>query len=404
MSKRILFVSSVNLTTNPRIYKEIVLATSLGYDVSFVGFKLGNWSDAKDASAREAFPNMNIHYLDATRKHYFQWLYYSVVNFICRFAWRFNKGSILLSAIAHSKRSLQLGHYFNKSKDNYTVVVAHTLAALYPSFLLAKKLGCRFAFDVEDYHPGEWIRSDMHNEKKRRELLLKNMLPGASYISAASGLIAREVEKLVPGVKVIPVLNFFPAGEFVPPSGEIDGKLRLVWFSQNINAGRGLELILTVWPSLRNEFELTLIGKADPEFYDKWLKDCGGIIIREPLHQAELHRTLSLHDIGLAIDVDTVDYNRSLAITNKILAYFQAGLYILATDTPAQTEFINTHPAHGMTAAQLPSSIQEMLQQVSQNREIIRRQKNTRFTRAAVHSWETESAKLKNEWEKLPVL
>lgn len=43
----ILFLTSNNLATNPRLYKELKLAIQEGHQTSLIQYKLGNWSDEK---------------------------------------------------------------------------------------------------------------------------------------------------------------------------------------------------------------------------------------------------------------------------------------------------------------------------------------------------------------------
>ena len=399
----LLLISSVNLTINPRIYKELQLASGLGYQITFIGFNLGNWSDAGDQLIKKKYPGIKFIYLEASRKKYFTWLYFSLLHIFYRFLWKFKKRSVKLSAFAHSKGTKPLLHLLNSllRSDKYDLIVAHTLAALYPSAYIAKKYASNFAFDVEDFHPGEKIFKDAVNEKMRREIIMKNILSSASYVTAASGLISKNVEQLVPGLKVVTVLNYFPGSEFVRPVLSTGDKLKLVWFSQNINAGRGLELILSVWEYLKPKFEITLIGKIDNNFYKKYIIQHPDINIKAPISQNELHKSLSTYNIGLAIDIDNDDYNRKLAITNKILAYYQAGLYILATDTMAQQDFINEHPSHGVIIEQTSSSLRDTLIKMYSDKSRIRLKSEQRFIDASASSWEVESKIIKNEWDNI---
>ena len=71
-SKKILFISSANLTTNPRLQKELKLAVNQGYEVDFVGFFSDNWSDRVDEKIIKNI-NANFSYISATRKPFFKW-------------------------------------------------------------------------------------------------------------------------------------------------------------------------------------------------------------------------------------------------------------------------------------------------------------------------------------------
>ncbi|MEJ7820764.1 MAG: hypothetical protein WKF85_00505 [Chitinophagaceae bacterium] len=400
---KVLFISSVNLTSNPRILKEIQLASDLNYEVTFLGFNLGNWSDEIDKKTVKELPTVTFIYLNATRKNYFTWLFYSLVNIASRFLYRYNKQSLFLAAAGHSKRTLQILNKLKQLKvKSYEMIVAHNLATLYSAYVFSQQTKCRFAFDVEDYHPGEKVFGlNAEMEKKRRELLLQKILPKAVYVSSASPLISKSIDSLVDGVRAETVLNLFSISEFTEPVIKTSDKLKLVWFSQNINAGRGLELVLSIWDSLKEYFELTLIGKIDNQFYEMWIKKHKEIIIQPPLPQKTLHNYLSRFDIGLAIDVDSDDYNRQLAITNKIVAYFQAGLYIIATNTPAQTNFVEAHELHGLISEQNELAMLYTLKQVNSLKDNIRSNNKTRFKNASGFSWEKESGSIKNIWRQI---
>ena len=323
-----------------------------------------------------------------------------MVNIASRFLYRYNKQSLFLAAAGHSKRTLQILNKLKQLKvKSYEMIVAHNLATLYSAYVFSQQTKCRFAFDVEDYHPGEkvfGINAEM--EKNRRELLLQKILPKAVYVSSASPLISKSIDSLVDGVRAETVLNLFSIREFTEPVIKTSDKLKLVWFSQNINAGRGLELVLSIWDSVKEYFELTLIGKIDNQFYEIWIKKHKEIIIEPPLPQKTLHKYLSEFDIGLAIDVDSDDYNRQLAITNKIVAYFQAGLYIIATNTPAQTNFVKAHELHGLISEQNELAMFYTLKQVNSLKDNIRSNNKTRFKNASGSSWEKESGSIKNIW------
>ena len=100
--------------------------------------------------------------------------------------------------------------------------------------------------------------------------------------------------------------------EFPIPDSIISGPLRMVWFSQNINAGRGLEHILPFIKAAGEKIELHLIGNLDAAFESLYLKDSRNIFIHPPKSQQDLHQSFVNYDIGLALDV-AVDRNRELA-------------------------------------------------------------------------------------------
>jgi len=188
--KKILFLSSANLTVNPRIKKELIISVNQGYDVSFVGFDSGNWSDIID---KEEIKNISakFHYIPITRKPFFKWFISSLVEKLTQKVYVFFKKNLKINALAHSKRSFLLIKFLKKSKFKPDLIISHTFATLYPAYIYAKKLKIPFVFDIEDFHPGEIIFKDAKNEKQRRDFLMKTILPQASYITYASPLIGK---------------------------------------------------------------------------------------------------------------------------------------------------------------------------------------------------------------------
>ena len=209
--------------------------------------------------------------------------------------------------------------------------------------------------------------------------------------------------KLLFIIDIFTVNNCFSGFEFVSPKErKEDDKLKFVWFSQNISAGRGLELVLPLLSRFSDEVSLTLIGNADPKFYDVVVsKYLSFVTIIPPLPQIELHQKLSKFDVGLAIEDGTIDLNRDICLTNKIFGYFQAGLFILATDTSGQKKFILDNPEFGIIFSFKKQDFVEKLRNLLENKDEILAGREARFLKAEKASWENESAKLTDIWDKI---
>lgn len=407
-----MFISSVNLTTNPRILKEIKLAVQLGKEVSFIGFRLGNWSDKIEEKHKEELSGLiNLNYLDATRTNFIQWLISTLFEKLARLLYPLNKSSFFLNYLGHSKRSYILNCYLeNNNLKKPDIIIAHTLGTLYPAYKYAKKNKIPFAFDVEDFHPGEKIHIDIKNEKQRRIFLLKKILPHAKYVSCAAPLIASEVHDLLKAINkskdfIITVNNAFSNNEFTKPIDiEIENttRLKFIWFSQNISFGRGLEIIIPILAKYAQFISLELVGRMDSVFYEQFIQsNVSWIKITEPLNQVALHQYLSKFDIGLAIEMNTADYNREIALTNKLIAYFQSGLYVFSTNTKAQSAFLGNQSEHGICVGQSNEELKNGLEFVLLHKKEILNNKQKRFQQAKSFDWETESDKLIVKWNNI---
>jgi len=397
---KILFLSPTNLTTNPRLLKELKIAVAQGHEVHFVGFDLDNWSQKIDAEI-SANLNCKLTYIPITRKHKTNWILSTFAETVCKkLALVFNQ-NLKINAFANSKRSYLLTRYLNRITEPYDLIAAHVLPTLYPAYKLSKKHNIPFIFDIEDYHPGEATSDEKDIE--RRKFLMQKLLPKASFITYASPLIGEFTFKLFnPTHKTQNsklVNNCFSQTEFQYKENNSE-KIKFVWFSQNIAAGRGLELVLPALATFKNKVELHLIGNLYQAFYDDYLSDYKDLIVlHEPLPQKDLNLKLSEFDVGLAIEPGK-DLNNNIAVSNKIWAYLQSGLYILATNTPAQVQFLEEHTDSGLITKQNSDGFSKIISEIIKNITEIRHKKQDRFENAKKISWETESDKLIDIWNK----
>ncbi|MBX9782826.1 MAG: hypothetical protein K2X48_05945 [Chitinophagaceae bacterium] len=397
MSQKILFITSNNLSTNPRLVKELRLAQQNGYQSTVILFQLGNWSDRLDAELQSGFSTVNFIRLSATRNPFLPWLFSSVLEKLYRTLPR-NLLSVSMLSISVGKRSFLLQEAIKKIPDDFHWVIAHNPAAFYPALQASQRTRARLGIDVEDYHPGE-AKSDKMAESVR--LLMKTVLTKANYCSYAAPLIMKEVHNDFPALKgqQITLLNGFESSEFLPPLQIEKTPLQLIWFSQNIDINRGLENLIPAVNELYPFVELHLVGNLKSRFDQQSLRNNTGIILHKPKPQKELHSFLSEFDIGVAPDIP-VDRNRELALTNKIIAYAQAGLYILATKTKAHLNFLSTSELQFHFTGYTTENLRESLLHLVNLKKKIRHDRVNRFKAGKAYNWETNSQELIQVWEK----
>lgn len=415
MVKHILFITTSNLPTNPRLLKEIDLI-SKDNSVTVLLFKLGNWSDSTNQNMMDERLHIQFIELDVTRKKRLHWFLWAIIEKLARVILPLFKKSLVINALSHGRRSIMLWTKLTELKAKPNYIVAHNLGALYPAFALSKKYEVPFIYDIEDYDPGIVVRNGGRHYVSICEQLIKSCLPSSIALTSASPLIGEYTLKLIgghPNHQVI--LNSFPSDEFQPPYEKDSDILKLVWFSQKISFGRGIEQLIEAFKLLIKHQEkdlpisLTLIGDIDSRFHKQILqpalKSVSAIKIEiiPPMNQSELHRNLANYDVGLALEFNNTDLNRQLCLTNKILAYTQAGLYILATGTPAQQQFIEEGPERGLVCGQIPEAMAEALQKIVTDRDKIKNKALERFEKGKELAWEKESSKLTKMWEQLGV-
>jgi hypothetical protein len=117
------------------------------------------------------------------------------------------------------------------------------------------------------------------------------------------------------------------------------------------------------------------------------------------MKQAELHRSLGQYDIGLALE-PAKDLNNELAISNKILAYLQAGLFVVATNTAAQESFLKAFPLHGRCFNYRINNAEAVFEELISEIDIIRSNKSCRYNNFKKKNWENVATDLLAAWNK----
>jgi hypothetical protein len=237
----ILFLTSTNLAANPRLLKELKLATANGFSATVLQFTVGNWSDAMTTEMQNEFPDVDFITLSALRKPFLPWLLSSAFHKLCNIVPLAMRTDLMLSVSA-GKRSFLLMNQLKKIKKKPDWVIAHNPAAFYAACWYGKQKGAKVGIDVEDYHPGE--TNDVKESRTVKELMRK-VLPNAVYCSFASPLIMKYVEQDIAFTidnRNKLVNNVFSMNDFPVPVFEdkTRSKLRVVWFSQFVDYGRGL--------------------------------------------------------------------------------------------------------------------------------------------------------------------
>ena len=400
MRHHVLLITSSNLASNPRCLKEIQLLSSMDIDISLVAFKFHNWRDKHEAIINKEFSHVKFHYLDATKNDLGAWFFSTLSQKISIIISPLFPNNIFFNSVIFSKRSSILINWLKRCEEKPDVIIAHNPATFYPAWLFSKRIKARLAIDIEDFHPGEGENTKV---SKRLTSIMKFILPKAAYVSFASPLIKKYTDEMLENESAngVVINNSFPENEFIAPVVQENEKLKLAWFSQYIDYHRGLENILPALDVFGDKLELTLIGDLRQDFYNKEIKSRNYIICIPSLLQKDLHTSLSRYDIGLAIENKEVDTNRDICLTNKIWAYFQAGLFILASDTKAQELFINDHEEHGVCITLEKSSIEKEIETLLKNIEIIRSGSQVRFQNAKEYCWENESLPLRNNLNRL---
>lgn len=374
---KICIVTSKHVSYNPRVVKEADALSSAGHDVTVVTVCNNSAQALLDESilATRAWRLFTVKYRKQAIIEKCRWLRLSIrqrlfEKFISRIALGFG-----IAERAQGREYPELRRLAcSVMADLY---IAHHVETLGAAYAAARKHRARFAFDAEDFHSGmfntsgEQVRAEnptemvrrllvsaesrpMSQEQNRIKYLERKYLPRCNHRTAASDGIADAYALTYNIPRPTTILNVFPLEKPSVRSGATTDagfhssaitphslSFRLYWYSQVIGPGRGLEDAVHSLALLKRPCELHLRGTAFPNFVQRLTALAASLgvqdrlFIHPPSPPDNLIREAACYDIGLALE-NSVELNRLICVTNKIFTYMNAGLAIIATDTPGQ--------------------------------------------------------------------
>ena len=395
MTARIAIVSAFHLSRNPRVLKEATLLGHAGYEVTVIHVSAHPGYEALDQRllGMAPFRRLKIDYLSrqpvaraaAFSQRLRVWLARKLNRrFDLNFAAALGPGTALRRAAA---------------RINPDLTIVHTEAAAWAGVQLLRR-GWQVAADFEDWYSEDLLPGDRRYlpGRKLREIE-GELLRRAAFVTTTSAAMAAALQERYGGPPPVVVTNCFPLDP-APGPRPPDRPPRLVWFSQTVGAGRGLEAFLSAWSLHPDPPSITLIGEPVTGYRESLL---GGLpdrlhsrVILHPWVEPDaLPALLATFDVGLALE-PREPRNKDLTISNKILQYLNAGLAVLASDTAGQREVLAHSPDAGIVIApedRLGSAL--ALERLVGNRTALaRRQTAARKLAEDVYCWEKESSRL----------
>ncbi len=344
----VVFISSGQPSSNPRLVKEANFLSEIGLEVFVIYSYWIQWAYLSD---KELFKSIKWKPLLVGGTPFNVKILYYLTRFRFKlFNW-FCQNISLKFGIAEIAKGRAYPEMLLKAKSiKADLYIAHNLAALPIAVKAAKLNSAKCGFDAEDFHRQE-VTDDIHSfEYRSAKYIEDKYLPKVDYLTAASPLIAKEYKKLYPHLHPVVINNVFPK-KYIKNSqfSILNSQLKLFWFSQTIGKGRGIEDVISALSILKNEnIELHLLGNASQDTKDYFisLNPSTKIYFYNPIPPDDVFEFASQFDIGLALE-QKIPYNRDICLTNKIFTYLTSGLAILATETTAQKQFMCENPEIG---------------------------------------------------------
>lgn len=346
-STRIVILSVQHPARNPRVVKEADTLASAGYQVKVLTIASHFPSlDTDDELRRKGSWELN-YAANLTRRSpsaFWQRLQSLLARKIIRkTGWEFPASLGAVKSLLYKARACQADLF-----------IAHTEGGIWAGTHLLSE-GRRVAVDYEDFHSEDLLPQDRcHRPLHTLQKIEKKGLHQAIYCSTTSHSLSAALHAKYGGQIPIVITNSFPLGPRHPyqKDDQSDRPIRLLWFSQTIGPGRGLETFLKIWNKTKTFSTLTLVGSSDSHYQnhlcellhpDKKLH----LNFVDPLPPEHLPAFIAQHDVGLALECRTIP-NRDLTITNKILQYLNAGIAVIATPTKGQREVFQNYPDVGI--------------------------------------------------------
>lgn len=333
MAKHICIISHQHLCRNPRVLKESIALENVGFYVTILTSVYSAQLLEEDYKLLEG-KNIEYTFYNNLIKKDFS----SYINRIL------NKLGRWINKIGFENR-WALGYaptqcFKMAMRQQAGIYICHQELPTYIGTLLLQN-GKKVAFDIEDFYSEDLLEKDRKYrpqqllEKAEKTALAKGVLNYTTSPALAKGV--KEKYNSTRNIEVI--YNAFNALNIIEPQKQ-DSTIQLIWLSQTIGPGRGLEQIIQALNHCyQNNFTLNLRGNIDREYQIALQK-----ALSNNLHQiaflplipnSQIQTDLSKYDIGLATELSN-PLSRNLTITNKIFHYLSVGLTVIASNTQGQ--------------------------------------------------------------------
>lgn len=396
---RICIVTPGQLWMNPRAVKEADALSGAGYRVHVVATRLSEVMEARDRDILDA-ARWSVERVDFTGRP--RWLGERLGTELAR------RLDLLVSyprlaSLAHSPLTRRLVAATTAVQAD--LYVAHYPAALPAAVAAAHRHGARFAFDAEDFHPGDLPEGPAAARPNRWiETLERQALPHAAYVTAASPGIADAYAEHYGIARPTVIRNVFPRAQapaHATPAGTVSPGPTLYWFSQTRGRDRGLECALEAIALATSRPHLHLRGDRRPGFDDAFLRrahalGCAARVhLPDPAPPSHMVALAARYDAGLASETGRTR-NHRLALANKIFTYLLAGIPAVLSDIPAHVAFAAEAPdATLLYRTDDPASLAQVLDRLFDSPERLA------AARAVAHAlgrttlnWEAEAPRL----------
>lgn len=387
-------VTQSHLCRNPRVVKEALSLAALGYEVAVFTSIYDKRLYEEDCRLIREYENISLNVLSDLSRRSIPSVVDKLLYKIGRFLVRYLKVETVLALGYGTWRYCKAPVDFNA--DLY---ICHQELATYTGLSLIKR-GFRVAFDFEDWYSEDLLPA----ARRERPLRLLRRCESAGlrqgeFCFTTSHALAEKLASVYrcPLPKVI--YNVFPfEKEVLQTTKKFNKPLKLLWFSQTIGSGRGIEHFMQLLATINEPLEFHLLGMVEAAYRQSLtilMPAQHSLFFHALVTTSNLPQKLAGFDIGLALESDLM-HSRDLTITNKFFQYLQSGLPIIATRTAGQVEgFAFFNP--GFLISQSPDETEKIaLKKWLKDRDALAAARDRAVKAARYYCWQNESKKLQD--------
>jgi len=339
--KHIVILTGQHVSANPRVWKEANALVKFGYAVTI----LTTWYSLEKLEEDKKLLDQSVIYKPAVNliKSLGAWGDTIFSRFVVKMAFgvkRFLNLDSEFLLIHRPNKQFKLA--LTEQADLY---ISHQESGLVTGCKLLKQKK-KVAFDFEDWYSEDYVsKTRAVSLLKKKE---KEAFQNGCYCSFPSESMRDAFFKAYSlAQKTAIIYNSFPDENNSSDSEFIARRKKsLVWFSQVIGPGRGLESLILALNHIDEKIELHLLGQINTKYKESlisFLHKRHELFFYEPIPHNEINKFLSSFQIGLAIE-NKFPESRNVTVTNKILQYIQAGNFVFATATKGQSEIARALP------------------------------------------------------------
>lgn len=327
MKKKIITSAFSNLYTDQRIEKVCRTLYEKGYEIELIG---NDWNGAEEM--QRPYPFSRIHLTSKSLKTaYFE------------FNWK-------------------LYQELKKKADQNTILHANDIDALYPNYLIAKKLNIPLVFDSHEIF-SEMPAVQGKMSQKLWRYVEKTVIPKLTWMITASGSYAKWFEKKY-GIKPVVVQNAPRRLDFNLEIPQNNPKILL--YQGAINPFRGIDKIILAMHHLEGvQLKIAGDGPRKKEYED--------LVVREKLqHKVEflgklkpeaLRKVTVTADCGMSIEENGGD-SYLYSLPNKVLDCIQARVPLILSNLPELQNIKNQFDVGELIKDHQPENIADAVKKV----------------------------------------